>query len=157
MTRRLPTVLLAVLAVAPMATRAHEVLHELRPGGALALKAYFPDGEVLAYSAYEIWSPVDPKIPYQKGRTDRSGWLSFVPDVPGTWRVKVIDGSGHGLDLEIDTSTLAPAETKSSSSDGTGGSFRSAAFVLRPIMGVAIIAALFGALIALYRRTQSPP
>ena len=98
-----------------------------------------------------------PRIPYQKGRTDRSGWLSFVPDVPGTWRVKVIEESGHGLDLEIDTSTLAPAETKSSSSDGAGGSVRGAAFVLRPIAGVAIIAALFGALIALYRRTQSPP
>ena len=157
MTRRLPAVLIAVLAVAPMATHAHEVLHELRPGGALALKAYFPDGQVLAYSAYEIWSPVDPKIPYQKGRTDRSGWLSFVPDVPGTWRVKVIEESGHGLDLEIDTTTLASTGAQSSSSDGAGGSVRSAAFVLRPVMGVAIIAALFGALIALYRRTQSPP
>lgn len=159
MTRRLPAVLIAVLAVAPGATHAHEVLHELRPGGALALKAYFPDGEVLAYSAYEIWSPVDPKIPYQKGRTDRLGWLSFVPDVPGRWRVKVIEEGGHGLDLEIDTTTLASAGAKSSSSNGAAGSVHSAAFVLRPILGVAIIAALFLALIALYRRrrTQSPP
>ena len=68
---------------------AHETLHEVERGKAIAVKAYFADGEVLAYTAYEVYSPADPKIPYQKGRTDRSGWLAFVPDAPGKWRVKV--------------------------------------------------------------------
>ena len=62
---------------------AHEVLHQVEWNRAVALRAYFADGEVLAYAQYEVYSPADPKIPHQKGRTDRDGWLAFVPDGAG--------------------------------------------------------------------------
>jgi nickel transport protein len=145
-TRR--ALLAATLAlVAPVAARGHEVLHEIERGRAVAVKAFFADGEVLAYQQYEIYSPADPKIPYQKGRTDRSGWLSFVPDAPGKWRVKIIDDTGHGLDLEVDSAGGAPAPTSS----GAGPS-STAAFVLRPLVGLGVIAVVFGLLFVLYRR-----
>lgn len=130
--------LLLALAAAPAA--AHETLHEIQRGKAIAVRAYVADGEVLADLAYEVYSPADPAVPYQRGRTDRSGWLAFVPDAPGKWRVKVIGDAGHGLDVEIDAA--APA------APGTPG----AAFVLRPLLGLLAIGAVFAALFLAYRR-----
>jgi nickel transport protein len=136
------------LLAAPAGAGAHEALYEIRRGNALAVRAYFADGEPLAYRAYEVFSPADPKVPWQKGRTDRSGWLAFVPDVAGKWRVRVIDETGHGMDFEVDAGAPAPPAV------GAGGS--TAAFVLRPLVGVAVIAAVFAALFLVYRRKGSP-
>ena len=135
----------AALAAGPGTARAHEALHEVRAGSAIAVRAYFADGEPLAYRAYEVYSPADPKIPWQKGRTDRSGWLAFVPEVAGKWRVRVIDESGHGMDFEVDAAAAGGAPA-----GGAGGS--TAAFVLRPLVGLAAIAAVFAALALAYRR-----
>jgi nickel transport protein len=143
---------------------AHETLHEVQRGRAIAVKASFADGEVLAYTSFEIYSPADPKIPHQKGRTDRSGWLAFVPDAPGKWRVKVIDETGHGLDVEVDaeapgtSAALAPgAPAKGASADPSGTSVASLAFVLRPLVGLAAICAVFAALFFTYRKTGTTP
>jgi nickel transport protein len=142
--------LAAALALLPLAAHAHEVLHDVERGRAVALRAYFADGEVLAYTQYEVYSPADPKIPYQKGRTDRSGWLAFVPDVAGKWRVKVIDNSGHGLDVEIDGAPSGVA-------DPIRARPSSVAFVLRPVIGIAVILAAFTTLAAFYRRKKRSP
>lgn len=141
----------ALAALAPAAARAHEVLHEIDRSRAVAVRTYFADGEVLAYTQYEIYSPADPRIPYQKGRTDRSGWLSFVPDAPGKWRVKVVDDTGHGLDLEVDAGVVRTA------TPGTSARTSTTALVLRPLVGLAVIAAVFGLLLAVYRRKGTHP
>jgi nickel transport protein len=141
----------AVALLSPLAAAGHEVLHQIERGRAVAVKAYFADGEVLAYTEYEIYSPSDPRIPTQKGRTDRSGWLSFVPDAPGKWRVRVIDRTGHGLDLEVDAGPAAAGPTV----PDRGGPTSTTAFVLRPLLGLAVIAAVFALLIA-RRRPRTP-
>lgn len=135
----------ALLGAAPAA--AHETLHEIQRGKAIAVRAYFADGEVLAYADYEVYAPADPAIPHQKGRTDRAGWLAFVPDAPGTWRVKVIDDGGHGLDLLVD------ADAPSASSPA--GLASGAAFVLRPLAGLLAIGAVFAALWLARRRRSA--
>ncbi len=135
----------ALLQAAPAS--AHEVLHAVEHGRAVAVHAYFPDGEDLAYCEYQVFSPADPRVPYQKGRTDRRGWLAFVPDAPGGWRIRVVEASGHGLDTVVDV-TKQPDAARS---------LGSAAFVLRPAAGVAAVAALFAALIAYHRRAQRTP
>ena len=132
------------------AARAHEVLHTIERGKAIAVKAFFADGEVLAYTEYQVFSPSDPRIPYQKGRTDRSGYLAFVPDGPGAWRVKVADTTGHGLDLVVEVG--APS---TNSKTRQGADLASWAFAIRPVLGVGIIAALFALLVLLYRRKRS--
>jgi nickel transport protein len=137
------------LAIAVPAA-AHETLHELRRGQAIALKASFADGEVLAYTPFEVYSPADSKLPWLKGRTDRAGWLAFLPDVPGKWRVKVIDSTGHGLDLEVDASATA-GETTEAPAAG------SLAFVLRPLLGLAVIAVVFAALTLAWRKKAHHP
>lgn len=155
MSRRPRRAALAALALALAApARAHETLHEVARGRAIAVRATFVDGEVLAYVPYEVYSPADPRIPHQKGRTDRSGWLAFVPDAPGKWRVRVIDDTGHGLDLEVD------AEAQSAPPDapaGGPGAGAGAAFVLRPLLGLAVIGAVFAALFFAYRRKGTTP
>jgi nickel transport protein len=147
-TRRAALLAATLALILPAAARGHEVLHEVARGRAVAVKAFFADGEVLAYKQFEIYSPADPKIPYQKGRTDRGGWLSFVPDAAGKWRVKVIDDTGHGLDLAVDATMGAAAATSS----GPASPASTVAFVLRPLIGLAVIAAVFGLLFVLYRR-----
>jgi nickel transport protein len=142
----------AALAVAAVAgvlaateARGHEVLHSVERGRAVAVRAFFPDGQALGYAPFEVYSPADAGIPWQKGRTDRGGWLAFVPDVPGRWRVKVVDGSGHGLEVEVDAGSI-PA---------VAGTASTAAFVLRPLLGLAAIGAVFALLFAVYRRKGS--
>ena len=141
--------LLAVLAAVavPALAGAHEVLHAVERGRAVAVRAWESDGDPIAGARYEVYSPSDPKVPYQNGRTDRNGWLAFVPDVAGTWRVKVVGPDGHGLDVEVDASAgpVAPAAP-------AGAAVSTAAFVLRPLVGLAAIGAVFGGLFRFYRR-----
>lgn len=140
--------LLVALAV-PTQALGHEVLHTTESGKAWSVKAYFADGEVLAYTPYEIYSPADTKIPYQKGRTDRSGYVAFVPDTPGAWRVKIIDESGHGLDTLVEVSQAgAPLASAPASTAG---------FALRPLVGLVAIAAVFASLMLAYRRRGARP
>ncbi len=149
MTRAAAALVAAAALAAPARARGHEVLHEVARDRAVAVRAYFADGEVLAYDPYEVYSPADATLPHQKGRTDRQGWLAFVPDAPGKWRVKVTDASGHGLDLEIDASAAGR-----SGADAPGSAL---AFALRPVAGLAAIGLVFGALFALYRRKAGGP
>ena len=147
--------LAALILVAPSpVAHAHEVLHSIERGKAIAVKAFFADGEVLAYTEYQVFSPTDPRIPYQKGRTDRSGYLAFVPDVSGAWRVKVTDATGHGLDVVVDVAAVG-AQGPSSGHPAGQGAVASWAFAVRPILGVGLIAALFALLVLLYRRKRS--
>lgn len=156
-----------VAVVAPGGALAHEVLHEVRAGGAVAVRAYHADGEPLAGATFLVWSPTDAGRPWQKGRTDREGWLSFVPASPGRWRVKVVEGTGHGIEVVVDTATLAaaappapgppPATAATTTPEppappAATPALPGAAFVLRPLLGVLLIAALFGGLVLLYRR-----
>jgi nickel transport protein len=134
---------LVLLTALPALASAHEILHTVERGRAVAVHAYSADGKGFASCAYEVFSPSDPKVPHQKGHSDRNGWLAFVPDAPGRWRVKLADGTGHGLDLEVDASAPETAGTSA---------LPTAAFVLRPLAGVVAVGAAFVALFTLYRR-----
>jgi nickel transport protein len=148
-TRPAAALLAGVALSLAMPARAHEVLHEVKRDRAVAVRAWFPDGESLAYVQAEVFSPADPAIPHWKGRTDRNGWLAFVPDVPGPWRVRIVDSTGHGLDATVDVP--APGAAAGAIPSGVA----SAAFVLRPLLGVALIAAIFGFLYLRGRRRAS--
>ncbi len=147
----LATVSLAVARPAPAA--AHEVLHEVRRGNAVAIRAWFPDGETLAYVPAEVYSPADAAVPYWKGRTDRNGWLAFVPDVAGKWRVRIVDSTGHGLDTSVD---VRAADVAGNAEAGPSGSAPAATAVLRPVVGVLLVAGIFGFLWRLRGRRRSP-
>lgn len=144
--------LVVALAVAgvlvPAAAPAHEVLHTVERSRAIAVQAYFSDGGPLAGVPYDVFGPADPEVPHQRGRADRQGWVAFVPDRAGTWRVRFADEEGHGIDLAVEVTE-----------DGLAGEQRlsSWAFVLRPLVGLAVLGAAFGILYTLRRRKGARP
>ena len=124
---------------------AHEMLHEIgSPREPVAVKILFADGEALPYGEYEIYAPSDANIPFQKGRTDREGYLSFVPSDVGVWRVRVIEKSGHGLDVKIEVGAVGPVPS--------GGTHLGTWWYVRPVAGAAVILAIFAGWYALLRR-----
>jgi nickel transport protein len=98
---------LAVLSV-PGAAGAHGVEAEVeRSGAGIAVRARFHGGAPLAGASYEVLSPDHPERPHAAGRTDRHGWVAFVANAPGTWRIRIADASGHGRLVEVE---VAPAD-----------------------------------------------
>jgi nickel transport protein len=132
-------------ALVPAAAAGHELLHSVERGGAIAVRAWYPDGRPLAGCAFEVFSPADPAAPHHSGRTDPGGHAAFVPDAPGTWRVRIRDASAHGVSVPVEVAAgpAAAAEPPRRSA---------AALALRPAAGAAAIALAFAALFAWYRR-----
>jgi nickel transport protein len=82
---------------------AHSVHYQVENKGISARIFYSPE-EPASYSAYEVFGPGD-NIPHQKGRTDRNGFVSFLPDRKGKWIIKVYGESDHGFhgtQVEVD-------------------------------------------------------
>ncbi|HYQ81419.1 MAG TPA: hypothetical protein VEP68_07955 [Anaeromyxobacteraceae bacterium] len=149
-----------VVLAASAAARAHELVHQVERGRAVAVRVSTPDGRPLADVPWEAWSPADPATPWQRGRTDRSGWLAFVPDAGGTWRIRVVEPSGHGLVLDVEAA--APAATAPGApaapapAPAPAEPSPAAAQVLRPLVGVGAVGVVFALLVAL-RRRRGPP
>ncbi|MBU2539528.1 MAG: hypothetical protein KKH22_13920 [Proteobacteria bacterium] len=85
---------LCLLCATATQARAHAVHYRVENRGISARIFYGPDDPV-SYSVYEIYGPED-TIPHQKGRTDRNGIVSFLPDRPGPWRITVVGEAEHG-------------------------------------------------------------
>ena len=103
----------------------HSINYHVEQQG-IALRAFYSAKDPASYSQYEIWGPGDRQdLPHQTGRTDKNGFLAFVPDRAGTWKVKVWGESSHGyhgftteikvdkgINLESFSKPLAAAHTK---------------------------------------------
>jgi nickel transport protein len=74
---------------------AHSVHYNVENKG-ISARIFYSEDDPASYSAYEIYGPGD-VIPHQKGRTDRNGFVSFLPDRPGIWIINVHGESEHGL------------------------------------------------------------
>jgi nickel transport protein len=93
--------LLSLLAVS--GAEAHSVEYQVENRG-ISARFFFLPNEPASYSSYEIFAP-GVEIPCQKGRTDRNGVASFLPDRPGKWTIKLTAESehgGHAAKVEID-------------------------------------------------------
>ncbi len=96
--------LLALVTVA----QAHSVSHQVESRSLAVARIFFDADEPAAYAPYEVFAPGTEQA-HVTGRTDRNGFLCFVPDRPGVWKVKVAAESEHGVhgsgfDLTIDAS-----------------------------------------------------
>ncbi|MBE0597331.1 MAG: hypothetical protein IH614_08680 [Desulfuromonadales bacterium] len=87
--------LLAFLAGAPLGAHAHSTNYQVEQKG-MAVRAFYSETDPAAYSQYELFGPGDQE-PHQVGRTDKNGYLGFVPDRPGVWRLQVWGESSHGF------------------------------------------------------------
>lgn len=145
--RSIAVALFAAALLVPSAAPAHEVLHEIERSRAVAVRAYYPSGAPLADVPYEVFGPGKSETPEFRGRADRRGWVAFVPDAPGAWRVRFTDEGGHGLDLEV--------HVGEHDIEGSHAPLASWAFVLRPLVGLGILAAVFGVLYRLRVRKRA--
>ena len=123
-TAALPLVLALLFLAAPDA-RGHSLNYHIEQKG-IAARVFYADKDPASYAAYEVFGPGDREdIPHQTGRTDKNGFLAFVPDRPGTWKVKIWGESTHGyhgftaevqvgreLDLESFRKPLLATHTK---------------------------------------------
>jgi len=137
--------LAALLALSASPALAHEVLHEVRPGVGVAVRIYESDDEQVAGAPFELWSPADQKTPFVTGKTDPHGWLAFVPDAPGAWRLRVVEDDGHGLDVRIQVTPGSLQAVAVTAREAGGG-------LLGPLLGAAGIGLVFGLLVFLRRR-----
>ncbi|MFA4920257.1 MAG: hypothetical protein WC581_13570 [Thermodesulfovibrionales bacterium] len=74
---------------------AHSVHYQVENKG-ISVRVFYAEDDPASYSSYEIFGPGD-KITHQKGRTDRNGFVSFLPDRKGEWIIKVFGESEHGM------------------------------------------------------------
>jgi len=86
---------------------AHSVHYQVENKG-ISVRIFYAPDDPASYSQYEIFGPGD-KIPHQKGRTDKNGFVSFLPDRPGKWLIKVWGESDHGyhgaqIEVKVDKS-----------------------------------------------------
>jgi nickel transport protein len=82
---------------------AHSVHYQVENKG-ISVRVFYSADDPASYSQYEIFGPGD-KIPHQKGRTDKNGFVSFLPDRKGKWTIKVFGESEHGMhgaQIEVD-------------------------------------------------------
>jgi nickel transport protein len=93
---RFTALLLLIMALLyASALCAHTVNFEVQQKG-LAVRIFYGADDPSSYSEYEVFGPGD-KLPHQTGRTDRNGFVSFVPDRQGVWKIKVLGESSHGF------------------------------------------------------------
>ncbi|AHE98123.1 hypothetical protein [Thioalkalivibrio paradoxus] len=93
------------------AASAHALLHEWFEGDAVVVQFHFSDGDRPYFESYRVLGPDDSR-PFQTGRINAVGEVSFRPDRPGRWRVTVATEDGHGAEARIDVAlgSLAVAD-----------------------------------------------
>lgn len=123
-----------LLFIAPVS--GHSIHYHVQPKG-ISVKVFYEKENPASYSEYELFGPGD-KEPHQIGRTDKNGFLSFLPDRPGTWRIRVWGESTHGfhgvtIDVQVDQALQLESFSKPLLATHT-----------KLIVGVSLIFGLFG-------------
>lgn len=134
-----------LFAVSPVL--AHSIHYDVQPKG-ISVKIFYAANDPASYSGYEIYGPGDAEA-YQVGRTDKAGIVSFLPDRPGLWKIKVLGESSHGfhgaaIEVKIDQAFQLESFSKPLVAQYT-----------KVIVGVSIIFGLFG-IYALWRSRRNP-
>jgi nickel transport protein len=112
------------------------VAHELEAVVTLAapaviVRAAYGGSEPVPFAKVQVFSPASVAQEFQTGVTDRKGNFSFVPDVPGVWRVVVDDEEGHRR--EVEAKVPAPFEGAASVPAAQGSRLE------RALLGVALL------------------
>ena len=124
---------------------AHDLQHRIQEGAAVTVELFFADGNEFSFEGYEVYRAGE-EIPFQGGRTDAHGRLAFLPDTPGTWRVKIFSEDGHGADISLTTGAQGGIE---------GADRPLFERHLRLVVGVSILFGIFGLLNLFARRRKT--
>lgn len=148
MLRAVAILALAALA-APVPAWAHGVESQVEDrGGAIAVRARTHGGEPLAGAAYQVFSPAAPQRIRAEGRTGADGWVELVPDAPGTWRVRIVDATGHGKEIAVEVAAARVATP--------GAAPAPARRPLRTLAAAAGLLLAFAGVWVIHRRRRAP-
>jgi nickel transport protein len=122
---------------------AHTVNYDVQQKNVAAVKVFYTADDPASYAEFEVYAPDGGDLPHQTGRTDRNGFVSFIPDRQGTWKVKVLGESAHGyhgvtIEVKVDKDTNLESFKKPL-----------AAQYAKFVTGISLIIGLFG-IYALY-------
>lgn len=106
----------------------------------VVIRSTYSGTEPISYAAVLVFSPADPKIEYQNGRSDAAGMFAFVPDRAGDWRFVIDDEMGHKEEKIID---ITEEFLKGSVSAGASGVLP---VYWKMLMGVSLILGCTGIL-----------
>jgi len=114
----------------------HTVNYDVQQKG-MSVRIFYSAQDPASYSVYEIYGPGD-ALPHQTGRTDKNGFATFLPDRPGTWKVKVLGESSHGFHgVTIDVTVTDTLDLKAFSKPLVATS-------TKLVTGISLIVGLFG-------------
>jgi len=134
--------LLAVPGMFPGNAGAHALLYRvLEPGSMVLVEFHFPDGDKPLFEGYRVFGPDDAR-PFQSGRINAVGEVSFRPDRAGHWRVVVATEDGHGAEVRVDVGPDGLVAGRTS----PGGT----SLALRLTAGIGYVLGIFG-IVALWR------
>lgn len=135
--------LICILSL-PTAVQAHGLQYSVGGGQAVVIRLASEDNAPFSFENYELYR-VGEKQPFQSGRSDGQGRITFLPDRAGEWRVKAFSEEGHGLDFTLTTDAASQVlMTEKPAYERYG----------RIVVGVPAILGLFGFL-ALYVRKKN--
>jgi nickel transport protein len=133
---------------------AHGIRHTVTRGDTIVVELAHESDAPFSDEHYQVFRPGEDE-PFQAGRTDQRGRISFVPDRDGEWRVRAFSEDGHGVDLVVPAQLRAvavpPAEPPVESPVERSRFGRP----VRILVGVVILFALFG-VAAQFLRRRSP-
>ena len=122
----------------------HRMHHEVSSAQAQVLTVSHAFGQQPIFEPYQVFAP-DSDMPFQTGRTDLQGRVSFLPDRPGRWRVVVSTEDGHGVEVRVRVDeALAITQVEN---PGAGG-------LAMTLAGVGYLLGL-GGLLVLWRQRKS--
>ncbi len=135
--------LLAFLLLCILPAWAHSVDYQVDSQQAVTVTVRSGE-DVMSYSEYELFGPGEEQ-PFQLGRTDAHGRLTFLPDRPGGWLARVKADSDHGLhgvtvEIEVDEDQVVVSHSAPVVARHT-----------RLLTGIGFLLGIFGA-ISLFRR-----
>ncbi|MDR2352825.1 MAG: hypothetical protein LBF22_06605 [Deltaproteobacteria bacterium] len=98
---------LSALIFPPLQLQAHGVEWIQEPNEATIVISFaYDDGTPMNFCEFSLWGPGDTEIEFQKARTDKRGYFSFLPNEPGIWKFEVSDGQGHLAKGQIEVAPL---------------------------------------------------
>lgn len=121
----------------------------------ITVEFYYSDNEPMSYAEVVVFSPMDPNIQFQTGRTDKNGRFAFCPDRGGIWHVEVSDGMGHKAAATIEVHNLGQRTYPTDVSEALKGQKAETIKdrILKVIMGLSIIGN-FAFLILFFKRRK---
>ncbi|MFO8085460.1 MAG: hypothetical protein R6U27_14205 [Desulfobacterales bacterium] len=127
---------------------AHGTGHRFLTGAdSVTVEFFYSDNEPMSYAEIYVFSPQDPKLEYQNGRTDQKGRFSFYPHVSGIWQIEAGDGMGHKETVAIEVpenSSEMPAGIKGETSQTTDNSrYSGVSRVVSVVAGLSLILNFF--------------